>query len=80
MSKTVDKTKQTVTDTVKTTARIVKNAEQLTIATALLVTTVFAFTQTKDITNQVWKYTVVASLVIVGLLAFSQLVKFLNRD
>ena len=78
--KVVENTKHTVTESVKTTARIVKNLEQLTIGTALLVTTIFAYTQVDTITNQVWKYTVLASIVIVGLLAFTQLVRFLNRE
>jgi hypothetical protein len=67
-------------ETVKTTARITKNIEQLVIASALLITTVFSFTQLKTVTNQIWYYMVLGSVIIVGLVAFTQLVRFLNRD
>ena len=67
-------------ETVKTTARIVKNAEQLTIATALLLTTLAAYNYLKTITNDVYYYATLVSVIIVGLVAFSQFVKFLNRD
>ena len=73
------KVKKTVSETVTTTATIVKNAEQLVIASALLITTVFAYTQLDTVTNQVWYYMVLASVAIVGLIAFVQLVKFLKQ-
>lgn len=66
-------------ETVQTTSRIVRNAEQLVIATALLITTVFAYTQLDTVSNKAWYYTVLGSVIIVGLVAFTQLVKFLNR-
>lgn len=73
------KVKKTVSETVSTTATIVRNAEQLVIASALLITTVFAYTQLDTVTNQVWYYMVLASVAIVGLIAFVQLVKFLKQ-
>jgi hypothetical protein len=79
VEKKENKVKAKVTETVVTTATIVKNAEQLVVASALLITTVFAYTQLETVTNDVWYYMVLGSVIIVGLLAFSQLVKFLNR-
>jgi hypothetical protein len=74
-----NKVKKTVTETVTSTATIVRNAEQLVIATALLITTVFAYTQLDTVSNKAWYYTVLGSVIIVGLVAFTQLAKFLNR-
>lgn len=71
--------KAKVGETVSTTTRVVKNAERLVIAIALLITTVFAYTQLSTISNEAWYYTVLASVIIVGLVAFTQFVKFLNR-
>jgi exo-beta-1,3-glucanase (GH17 family) len=79
VEKKPSKVKAKVTETVVTTGTIVRNAEQLVVASALLITTVFAYTQLTTVTNQVWYYMVLGSVIIVGLLAFSQLVKFLNR-
>ncbi len=79
VEKKENKVKARVTETVVTTATIVRNAEQLVVASALLITTVFAYTQLETVSNRVWYYTVLGSVIIVGLLAFSQLVKFLNR-
>ncbi|MCA9345762.1 hypothetical protein KC871_04080 [Candidatus Saccharibacteria bacterium] len=79
-AKKPNKVKAKVSETVQTTSRIVKNAEQLVIATALLTTTVFAYTQLDTITNDVWYFLVLGSVIIVGLVAFTQLVKFLNRN
>ncbi len=74
-----NKVKAKVTETVTTTATIVKNAEQLVIATALLIVTVFAYTESKAITNDVWFFAVTASVAIVGVMAFWQFVTFLKR-
>lgn len=78
-SKALDKSKATVANAVKTTGRIVNNAEKLVISVSLLVVTVFAFTHLKEVTNQSWRYTVAFCLAVVGLYAFAQLVQFLNK-
>ena len=79
VEKKPNKIKAKAGETVETTSRIVKNTEQLVIASALLITTVFAFTQLDTVTNQIWYYMVLGSVIIVGLVAFTQLAKFLNR-
>ena len=78
--KNLDKPKQVVSDTTKTIARVVNNAERLVISISLLVTTVFAYTHLHETGNQAWKYTVTFCLVVVGLYAFAQLITFLNKD
>lgn len=75
-----NKAKETVKNTFETTSRVVRNAEQLVIATALMIITVFSYTHLKTVTNDIWYYMVLASVVIVGLVAFTQFVKFLNRN
>ena len=79
VEKKPSKVKAKVTETATSTAKILRNTEQLVVASALLITTVFSYTQLTTVTNQVWYYMILASVIIVGLLAFSQLVKFLNR-
>ena len=80
--KTEDKItiKEKAATSVKTVAVITKNLEQFALATALLITTVFAYTNIKDITNRVWYFTVLGSLVIVGLFAFWRLVVFFKKE
>lgn len=73
------KVKKTVSETVSTTATIISNAEQLVIASALLINTVATYRYLESITNDVWRVAVTASVVIVGLIAFTQFVKFLKR-
>ncbi len=74
-----NKVKAKVTETVTTTATIVKNAEQLVVASALLITTLAAYNYLKVITNDVYYYATLASVIIVGLIAFWQFVTFLKR-
>ena len=78
MSKVSVKTK--ATEQIKTLATITKNLEQFALATALLITTVFAYTNLKTVTNKVWYFTVLGSLVIVGLFAFWRLVVFFKKE
>ena len=74
------KVKKTVSDTVNTTARVVKNTEILVQAIALLVVTIFSYTQLSEVSNQIWYYTILASLIVVGLRASVELVKFLSKE
>jgi hypothetical protein len=75
-----NKVKAKVTDTVSTVSRVVKNAEQLVQSIALLLITVFAYTQVKDVTNDVWYYTVMFSLAVVGVRATYEFLRFLAKD
>ena len=81
MSKTVDKTKQTVTDTVKTTARIVKNIELFVQAVALLVVSIFAVYASKQLDLPTWGYYgVLASAAVIGLRGGYEFIRFLNKE
>ena len=74
-----NKVKAKATETVQTTGRVVKNAEQLVVAISLLIVTINAYQYTETITNQVWYYTSLLGVIVVGLMAFWQLVKYLNK-
>lgn len=74
------KVKKTVSETVNTTARVVRNAEQLVQAVSLLVITVFAYTQVKEVNNDVWYFIVLASLAVVGVRATYEFLRFLAKD
>ena len=81
MSKAIDKTKQTVTETVKTTARVVKNIELFVQAVALLVVSVFAVYASKQLNLPVWGYYgVLASAAVIGLRGAIEFVGFLNKE
>jgi hypothetical protein len=75
-----NKVKATMTLTVSTTARVLKNTEVLVQAIALLVVTIFSYTQLSEVSNQIWYYTILASLIVVGLRASVELVKFLSKE
>lgn len=75
-----NKAKETVKNTVSTTARVVKNAEQLIQSIALLVVAVFAYTEAKTITNDIWYYIVMFALIVVGVRATYEFLKFLNKS
>lgn len=74
------KVKKTVSETVLTTGRVMKNTEILVQAIALLVVTIFSYTQLSEVSNQIWYYTILASLIVVGLRASVELVKFLSKE
>ena len=74
------KVKKTVSETVNTTARVVKNAEHFVQAVALLVLAGFAYIQVKDVTNDVLYFAVLASLIIVGLRGTYEVIRFLNKE
>jgi hypothetical protein len=75
-----NKVKKTVSETVLTTGRVMKNTEILVQAIALLVVTIFSYTQLSEVSNQIWYYTILASLIVVGLRASVELVKFLSKE
>lgn len=72
--------KRKVSDSVSTVSRVVKNAEQLVQAVSLLVITVFAYTQVKEVNNDVWYFIVLASLAVVGVRATYEFLRFLAKD
>lgn len=74
------KVKKTVSETVSTTARVVKNAEHFVQAVALLVLAGFAYIQVKEVTNDVLYFAVLASLIIVGLRGTYEVIRFLNKE
>lgn len=75
-----NKVKKTVTETVSTTARVVKNGEIFIQAVALLVLAGFAYFQLKEVTNDVLYYAVLASLIVVGLRGAVEFIGFLNKE
>ncbi len=74
------KVKKTVSGTVSTTARVVKNGEIFIQAVALLVLAGFAYFQLKEVTNDVLYYAVLASLIVVGLRGAVEFIGFLNKE
>jgi hypothetical protein len=75
-----NKVKAKVTDTVSTVSRVVKNAEHFIQAVALLVLAAFAYTELKTVTSDPLYYTVLASLIVVGLRGAVEFISFLNKD
>jgi len=75
-----NKVKAKVGDTVNTTARVIKNGEIFLQAVALLVLAGFAYFQLKEVTNDVLYYSVLASLIVVGLRGAVEFVGFLNKE
>jgi hypothetical protein len=75
-----NKAKETVKNTVSTTARVVKNAEHFVQAVSLLVLAGFAYTQLKTVQSDVVYYTVLAALIVVGLRGAVEFISFLNKD
>ena len=75
-----NKVKAKVGETVSTTARVVKNAEQLVQSIALLVVAVFAYTEAKTISNDIWYYIVMFALIVVGVRATYEFLRFLNKS
>jgi hypothetical protein len=72
--------KRKVTETVSTTARIVKNAEHFVQAVSLLVLAGFAYTQLKTVQSDVVYYTVLAALIVVGLRGAVEFISFLKKE
>ena len=75
-----NKVKAKATETVQTTGRVVKNAENFVQAVSLLVLAGFAYSQLKEVSNDVLYYAVLASLIIVGLRGSYEVIRFLNKE
>lgn len=75
-----NKVKKTVTETVNTTGRVIRNAEHFVQAVALLILAGFAYVQVKEVTNDVLYVAVLASLIIVGLRGTYEVIRFLNKE
>ena len=75
-----NKVKKTVSETVNTTGRVVRNGEHFVQAVALLVLAGFAYTQVKEVANDVLYFAVLASLIVVGLRGAVEFVSFLNKE
>lgn len=74
------KVKAKVSETVSTTSRVVKNAEHFVQSVALLVLAAFTYTELKTVTNDALYYTVLASLIVVGLRGAVEFISFLNKE
>lgn len=75
------KTKQKVTETVNTTKRVVENAEKFVQAIALLVLVGFSYSNLHKVNlSEAYQWVITGALVIVGLRAFVELVKFLDTE
>ena len=67
-------------ETVKTTARIVKNAEYLVQAIALIIVSVFAVYAAKKLNLPTFGYyTVIGSAAVIGLRGSYEFIRFLNK-
>ncbi len=80
VEKKENKVKAKTTQTVQSTARVIKNGEIFIQAVALLVLAGFAYIQLKEVTNDVLYVAVLASLIIVGLRGSYEIIKFLNKE
>lgn len=80
VEKKENKVKKTVSETVETTSRVIKNGEILVQAVALIVIAGFSYTRLKDVTNDYAYYAVLASLIVVGLRGAVEFIGFLSKE